>query len=1472
MGKRTSPYIVSQSFYQRGEHRFWKLLVASLVLSFVVLSTITLPIHAQLADSSWPMFQHDPQHTGGSPYVGPQTNNLKWKYTLGGSLSPLAIGSDDTIYLGSTDGDLYAINTDGTPKWNYLTDSYISLSSPAISLDGTICVGAFYGKLYVINPDGILEWSYQTCETINDLFPVAIGYDGAIYVVAQGHKLYAINPDGTLKWSYPTNTNIYGLYPVIGQDGTIYTGDYDKLYAINPDGTLKWSYQTQAQEGGAISSQSPAIAPDGTIYIEVATGGMEYSSDIEIHAINPDGTLKWIYRTGLPQGVGSLAIGPDGTIYSIPQGRVYAINPDGTLKWSYPDAYGRALIIGSDRTVYVGGNSDKFNAIGYDGTLKWSYYLGAFATNAAIGSDGVLYVVTLDGNLYAFGPVIPANQPPTASFTYSPQNPVVGEEITFDSSSSTDPDGEIVSYEWDWDNDEAYDESITSPTTTHSWNEEGTYQVRLRVTDNDGATDSISKQVTIAPLDSVDLVSIVPPAGTTLHRGTSVPFEVTVFYNLTSVAGGFVGAELGDGTGKAVIIGDKVNVGQGSGTTTINGSIDVDFLYEIMQVDTVYLALSLGYWQDPTHFIVLVWKHMPDYPYLIGTTTGIQVDVDTKYFEAGNYQLRITTQASPGDVSSITITGPGWLDTATVNKPGDPESSDNPKQLYDDGQHWDGEANDGQWQVVLNIPATPNTSDTITFHVTYSDDSTETKQKTIDGVFTETPTLVSPSDGSTINTLTPTFEWTGLSVPVNHHTLQISGVYDIFTISGDVISYPLPSEYLSWDKTYDWLVSASDANGNEALTNYDTFTTHQLTLLEKYAPVLYLHPDEQYYPWGIESMLDKGELWEIILGIPYEIANMPVTVEQLGVSNTSWSYLNLEGYSPSGPIPTKELWENDPEYSGKYFIYGREYESPGAFILQYWFFYPFNDWDTGTFIKGNVHEGDWEMIQVVYLKNTENPGALTYAHHHSGTSYNWDEVSKIEETYPKVFVAKGSHGSWGDNVEHNVGEINPLNDLTSENGTALYPKGVDPSSIQGPTSKAQYTLVPISDETSWVNWLGKWGDIYLLPPGFKGPESPGEQDKWNNPVEWGLNPPQSWYWAWLGSPGHLHVYDSYGNHVGWTETSEIEANIPGTYLYAPSSYSETSQDLVWIYTSEDLRFVIEGTNSGSFDFILNMNLEEKNLSLGVAYENVEITENTIATVDVTTQNPGFIMEIDIDGDEVIDEVKYPNYIENLVADIQATIDIDPDVLNLKSKGKWITSYIELPNGYDVNNVDIDTILLMINEGVVTEVAESSHTEINDYDKDNIPDLMVKFDRATLITYLKDHNLISGQVTLRVIGQVNNKIFEGTDIITIKGGEASKTEEAVAQSKFSLSQNYPNPFNPQTTIQYSLAEGCHVMLKIYNIAGQLIKILINEYQQAGSYTIIWHGDNDVGEEVARGLYFYQLQAGDFVSTKKMVVLK
>jgi len=91
-------------------------------------------------------------------------------------------------------------------------------------------------------------------------------------------------------------------------------------------------------------------------------------------------------------------------------------------------------------------------------------------------------------------------------------------------------------------------------------------------------------------------------------------------------------------------------------------------------------------------------------------------------------------------------------------------------------------------------------------------------------------------------------------------------------------------------------------------------------------------------------------------------------------------------------------------------------------------------------------------------------------------------------------------------------------------------------------------------------------------------------------------------------------------------------------------------------------------------------------------------------------------------------------------------------------------------------------------------------------------------------------------------------------------------------KFELSQNYPNPFNPVTTIEYNLPRRSSVRIDIFNLLGQKVQTLINYDQSAGSYTITWNGTNAAGESVSTGFYFYRFQAGDYVETKKMLLLK
>jgi hypothetical protein len=90
--------------------------------------------------------------------------------------------------------------------------------------------------------------------------------------------------------------------------------------------------------------------------------------------------------------------------------------------------------------------------------------------------------------------------------------------------------------------------------------------------------------------------------------------------------------------------------------------------------------------------------------------------------------------------------------------------------------------------------------------------------------------------------------------------------------------------------------------------------------------------------------------------------------------------------------------------------------------------------------------------------------------------------------------------------------------------------------------------------------------------------------------------------------------------------------------------------------------------------------------------------------------------------------------------------------------------------------------------------------------------------------------------------------------------------------YSLSQNYPNPFNPSTTIAYGLPKPSQVKLTIFNILGQTVVTLVNQMQPAGHYKVEWNGEVAKGKVAATGVYLYRLEAGDFVSSKKMLLLK
>jgi outer membrane protein assembly factor BamB len=146
-------------------------------------------------------------------------------------------------------------------------------------------------------------------------------------------------PVGTLLWSYNAGSDI-ATSPAIAPDGTIYIGTGNGLFAITNAGSNKWIFPMWV-------GSSAAIASDGTVYVN--------SRDGKLCAVNPDGTQKWSYSTG--GGIGSPAIGSDNTIYISADFGLQAISPFGTNKWksAIGDSGVSSPVIGPYGTIYIMG-------------------------------------------------------------------------------------------------------------------------------------------------------------------------------------------------------------------------------------------------------------------------------------------------------------------------------------------------------------------------------------------------------------------------------------------------------------------------------------------------------------------------------------------------------------------------------------------------------------------------------------------------------------------------------------------------------------------------------------------------------------------------------------------------------------------------------------------------------------------------------------------------------------------------------------------------------------------------------------------------------------------------------------------------------------------------------------------------------------------------------------------------------------
>ncbi|RPI61186.1 MAG: T9SS C-terminal target domain-containing protein, partial [Ignavibacteriales bacterium] len=138
--------------------------------------------------------------------------------------------------------------------------------------------------------------------------------------------------------------------------------------------------------------------------------------------------------------------------------------------------------------------------------------------------------------------------------------------------------------------------------------------------------------------------------------------------------------------------------------------------------------------------------------------------------------------------------------------------------------------------------------------------------------------------------------------------------------------------------------------------------------------------------------------------------------------------------------------------------------------------------------------------------------------------------------------------------------------------------------------------------------------------------------------------------------------------------------------------------------------------------------------------------------------------------------------------------------------------------------------------------------------------LMKFQPDSLMTY-------NALLKVYTNGGVKEIVLTGIG----KDNTVNVEDENFTPFVFALEQNYPNPFNPSTTIQYAISNRQFVTLKVYDLIGKEIATLVNEYKPAGSYEVEFNSASSI-KNLASGIYFYRLQAGDYVKTKKMTLLK
>ena len=220
-----------------------------------------------------------------------------------------------------------------------------------------------------------------------------------------------------------------------------------------------------------------------------------------------------------------------------------------------------------------------------------------------------------------------------------------------------------------------------------------------------------------------------------------------------------------------------------------------------------------------------------------------------------------------------------------------------------------------------------------------------------------------------------------------------------------------------------------------------------------------------------------------------------------------------------------------------------------------------------------------------------------------------------------------------------------------------------------------------------------------------------------------------------------------------------------------------------------------------------------------------------------------------------------------VGSVNVTLfELDPDPINRLHGDPWIIATIELPRGYDPTKVVLSTVKLL---GTVP--CDERSGRIGDFNRNNIPDLRLRFERSAVLAALPDGK----RVDVPISGEIEDQIwFVGTQTVRVVPSR-SNGKDPVAPRVFALHQNAPNPFNPATTIRFDLPAPGTATVRVYGVDGRLAREWDMGLLPAGEYNVLWDGRDSRGRQVPSGVYFCQIQVeGEqrYDASRRMMLLK